>query len=87
MVKERVTIYVRLLGEGTPVARPVEALRISANEFQLLRTSDYDPDDEKWEFLPSSVVAAEVQQWSSGEILVAIALADRSECRIALPGK
>jgi hypothetical protein len=47
MVNESVTIYVRLRDEGTPVARPTEALRLSENEFKLLPTPDYDPEDEK----------------------------------------
>jgi hypothetical protein len=40
----------------------------------LLPTEDYDPENEIWEFPPASVVAAEVQRWSSGEILVAVPL-------------
>ena len=59
-------------GQGTPVARPTRAVRLSDDEYRLLATPDYDPCDEKWEFLPGSIVAAERQRWSSGEIMVAV---------------
>jgi hypothetical protein len=53
-----VPIYVRLLDEGTPCARPTQAERIGSNLFKLLPTHNYDPDDEHWEFPPGSVVRA-----------------------------
>jgi hypothetical protein len=67
-----VTIYVRLLNEGTEITRPTEAVALPNGLFKLLPTPDYDPKDEVWEFPPSSVVSGEFQEWSSGEILVAI---------------
>ena len=70
--EQRVTIYVKLLNEGVDVARPIEAVRLSDEHFRLLPTPDYDPEYEEWEFPPSSIVSAERQCWSSGEILVAV---------------
>lgn len=70
--EQRVTIYVKLLNEGTDVVRPTEAVRLSDEYFRLLATPDYDPKNEEWEFPPSSIVSAEWQSWSSGEVLVAV---------------
>lgn len=67
-----ITLYVRLMNEGVDVVRPTQAERLADGTFRLFPTPDYDPEDETWEFPPASIVAAEVQQWSSGEILVAI---------------
>jgi len=67
-----VTMYVRLLNEGTDVTRPTEAVPLPNGLFKLLPTRDYDPGDEEWEFPPLSVVSGEFQKWSSGEILVAV---------------
>ena len=50
------TVYVRLLDEGTEVLRPVLAALISGNEYQLLEDQDYDQDDEEWEFPPGTRV-------------------------------
>jgi hypothetical protein len=49
-------IYVRLLNEGTEVSRPTQAEDLGNGFFKLLPTSDYNPEDEAWEFLPGSVV-------------------------------
>lgn len=75
LAQEFVTIYVRLLDEGTAVARPTQALRLSHDRFKLMPTPGYDPTDENWEFPPGSVVEAERQRWASGEILVAVRVA------------
>lgn len=53
-----VNIYVRLLGEGTEVSRPTQALYLGDGLFKVLATEHYDPDDEKWEFPPGSIVRA-----------------------------
>lgn len=68
----RITIYVSLLGEGTPVYRPTEAVRLANGLYQLLPTGDYDPEDEKWEFPPGSVVRAEKREGRDGECLIAV---------------
>ena len=51
-----VEIHVRLLDEGTETSRPVKAVVLGNELYQILPTPDYDPEDEKWEFLPGSVV-------------------------------
>lgn len=49
------TVYVKLLGEGTEVYRPVPAV-LSDGVYHLNAPQDYDPDDEFWEFPPGSKV-------------------------------
>lgn len=49
-------VYVRLLGEGTEVYRPVEALPVTKDTVRLLDPENYDGEDEDWEFKPGSVV-------------------------------
>jgi hypothetical protein len=70
--QKKVVIYVRLLGEGTEVFRPVQALELGNGLFRLEATSDYDPEDEIWEFVPGSDVRGEVRPFDSGQHLVAI---------------
>jgi hypothetical protein len=50
------TIYVRLMGEGTEVYRPVSAQLVSSSIFVLGGQDTYNPDDEEWEFLPGAKV-------------------------------
>ena len=69
---KRVTIYVRLLDEGTEVFRPTEALDLGNGQFRLLPTSNYDPEDEKWEFPPGSVVRGERVRGDGDEYLRAV---------------
>lgn len=59
------SVYVSLLNEGTDVWRPVSAIRVAADTYVLLRPSDYDPEDEDWEFLPGEVVVCEVREMKS----------------------
>ena len=49
------TIYVRLLGEGTEVYRPVSAVR-DDGMYYLIAPDGYDANDECWEFPPGSKV-------------------------------
>ncbi len=49
-------VYLNLLEEGTPTARPTQAIPLGNNTYKLLPTPNYDPEDEIWEFLPGSVV-------------------------------
>jgi hypothetical protein len=67
------TVFVRLLDEGTEVVRPTSALPLGDGSFQLLPTSDYDPETEMWEFLPGSKVQLERTTRSGGKILLAVA--------------
>lgn len=65
------TIYVRLLDEGTDVFRPTQGESVREGVYRLLPTQDYDPEDERWEFLPGQVVKCELVSLHGGERLVA----------------
>jgi hypothetical protein len=66
------TIYVRLLGEGTDVYRPVPAERICASVFVVGGENIRDPEDEEWEFLPGARVYVVTRNLSGESVLVAI---------------
>lgn len=68
---DRATVYVRLLDEGTDVFRPTKAECVSAGVYKLLPTLDYDPDDERWEFLPGELVRCQILELHGGQRLVA----------------
>ena len=68
---ERTKIFVRLLGEGTEVSRPTEALVLGDGLFKILPIPNYDPEDEVWEFPPGSVVRCKTLRDHSGEYLLA----------------
>lgn len=59
MTKMTVTIYIQLLEEGTPCARPTQAIPLGNDLYKLLPTADYDPEDEFWDYLPGAVVRCE----------------------------
>ena len=65
-------VYVQLLEEGTPTARPTEAIELEGGLFQLLPTKDYDPEDEVWEFLPGSIVKCKMIEGLFGQMLLAV---------------
>ena len=67
------TIYVALLDEGTDVWRPVLAARRADDLFEIISTND-DPEDEKWQFPPGSLVKCEHRTLSGGRRLVAVEL-------------
>ena len=71
-INKRVTIYVRLLGEGTDVFRPAQALDLGSGKFQIETISDYDPESEDWEFPPGTQVEAEIRAFATGRFLVAV---------------
>jgi hypothetical protein len=75
MATNKVTIYVRLLDEGTEVSRPTEALDLGNGLLKLLPSPDYNSHDfehETWEFLPGSVVRCEKRYDNSGQYLLAV---------------
>jgi hypothetical protein len=72
-MEKLVKIYVQLLDEGTPTTRPTEAMELGAGLFKVLPVSNYDPEDEKWEFPPGSVVKVKKTQGLFGEMLLAVA--------------
>lgn len=52
----------QLLDEGITVYRPAHAISVKGNVYCVLLTSTYDPEDEKWEFLPGTLVRCELKQ-------------------------
>jgi len=62
-----IQIYIQLLDEGSPVARPTEAKIVGPGEFLVLPTPDYDPEDEHWEFPPGSVVQCVRERGHDGD--------------------
>jgi hypothetical protein len=66
-------VYVRLLGEGTDVYRPVPAERISSNVF-ILGGQDILTDDEVWEFSPGTKVRVATKMLSKGQVSVVAGL-------------
>jgi hypothetical protein len=61
------TIYIKLLDEGTDVARPVECADLGNGLYRILATPGYDPEDERWEFPPGSIVRIEPRHGSVGD--------------------
>jgi hypothetical protein len=75
MSSDRVLIFIRLLDEGVPVARPTYGEVIGDNIFRVLPTENYDPEDETWEFPPGSIVQCERKIGPGGEEgLLAVAI-------------
>ena len=68
----KIRLFVRLLGEGTDVSRPTDALDLGNGLFKLLQTPAYNPEDEVWEFPPGSVVRTEKRHDERGEYLLAV---------------
>lgn len=52
-------IYIPLLNEGVPTIRPAYGLQVGEHTYVVLLSSDYDPEDEEWEFPPGSVVVCQ----------------------------
>lgn len=66
------TVYVQLLDEGTIVFRPTKGIRLEESIYKILPTKNYDPEDERWEFPPESVVKCLVRELDGKESLVAV---------------
>jgi len=69
MASNTSTIYVNLLDEGVAVVRPTQGLQLGVDKYEVLPTTDYDPDDELWEFPPGSVVRC-IREERDGEIIL-----------------
>ena len=69
---EMATIYIRLLDEGIDVFRPTSAEPSQDGFFKVLPTANYDAQDEKWEFVPGSLVGCEKRKLEGEEVLVAV---------------
>ena len=66
-----ITIYVYLLDEGTDVWRPVDAIHIKDDIYQI-NPERAIPETETWQFLPGDIVRCEEKQLLKGKHLVAI---------------
>ena len=74
-VGERVTIFVKLLGEAVDVWRPVDADHLADDKYRVLGEI---PDAEVWEFQPGDVVHCRSRDFTeAGMGLVAFARARR----------
>lgn len=69
-------IYIRLKEEGARVFRPVPAYQIENNLYEVRGFEIYDPEDEIWEFTPSTYVLVEEQNLDGKNVLVAIKAQD-----------
>lgn len=65
-------IYIQLLEEGTKVYRPVPAIEIEGNIYEVQGFEIYDREDEVWEFPPGTYVLVEEQNLDGENVLVAI---------------
>jgi hypothetical protein len=65
-------IYIQLLGEGTKVYRPVRAIEIEDNIYEIKGDDIYDPDDEEWEFIPGTIVFVEKKKLEGEFVLIAV---------------
>lgn len=63
------TVYMPLIGEGTECWRPVRAVRVNADIFQVL---DNIPVDESWAFAPFSRVRCREKVFADGQIGLAV---------------
>lgn len=70
-------IYIQLLEEGIKVYRPVPAIEIENNIYEVLGFEIYDSEDEVWEFKPGVHVIVEEQELDGELVLVAV----KEECR------
>ena len=71
------TVYVKLLNEGTLVFRPAQAEYVDKNTVKLLPIADYNQRDEEWEFPPGSIVRCESRVMNGEPTLVAIELCNQ----------
>jgi hypothetical protein len=71
------TIYVYLRDEGTDVWRPIEAVRLGDDRYQIVSINQ-SPEDEHWEFTSGDIVRCKLRLLSKGEALVAYELVERS---------
>ena len=62
-------IYIELLGEGTPVWRPVDAVHIQDDLYRIVQTNE-QPDDERWPFEADSIVRCKLKQTEEGDLIL-----------------
>jgi hypothetical protein len=69
-IDNKITIYIRLLNEGSDAFRPTTAEPMGGGLFKVLATPSYDPTNEEWEFLPEAIVQCQHMSLYEGAILV-----------------
>lgn len=69
-------IYVQLLDEGTIVYRPVLSFQLSSNIYKVGEELSYEHKNEKWEFLPNTIVEVEEKNLDGDNVLVAVRIVD-----------
>ena len=62
-------IYIELLDEGTRVWRPVEAVHIQDDLYQIIQANT-QPDDERWPFEADSVVRCKAKRTQEGDLML-----------------
>lgn len=72
--KKTIQIHVRLIDEPVEVWRPTLAELVREGVFRVLPTSDYDPNDEEWEFVPGTLVSIQERVDEEGSHLVAVSI-------------
>lgn len=71
-IRTVIEIHVRLLDEGTDVFRPTRAVDLGEGRFEIQATDDYDPELERWEFVPGSIVRTGLRSDGLGQYRVAL---------------
>ena len=66
------TIYIPLLDEGTDVLRPTQGTKRDEDQYEVLATEDYDPEDENWKFPPGTVVRCKYENHEGEDLVVAV---------------
>lgn len=79
---KHIQVYIELLDEGSETWRPTQALEIGNGLYKLLPTSDYDPEDEAWAFLPGDTVRIEETHFANGVTGLAVRHPDQNVIRI-----
>lgn len=84
----KIEIYINLLEEGITVMRATTAEIIGEGICRILPTPNYNPEDEKWEFLPGTIVKYKTSKTDEGlAIWVATSNDPETQDRIELLNK
>ena len=67
-----ITVYVKLLDEGTDVWRPTPAEPLGEMTARLVAPPNFDEQGEHWEFPPESTVKYESRMLSGEKVFVAV---------------
>jgi hypothetical protein len=79
MTEKIIEVWVTVLDEGTDTIRFTDAIDMGDGLYKLLAVN-YDPDDEKWEFLPGSVVKIKpAKDFHGRDVLLAYELVSKPQ--------